>query len=107
MKQKQPIGKFSALLRRYGGIGSWYFLHLPKKLSKDLANITESNKRPFRSVKVFCEAKNGVSKDVVSWETSVFYDKKRGTYLLPVKKEIRTKLSIDDKSLVSTRISLL
>lgn len=104
---KQFVGEFSAALRSHGGPGSWYFLDLPKIICHDLEVMTRPNKKAFRTIKVFCEAQNRLKTTKVTWETSVFYDKKLDIYLLPVKKQVRTRLSIDDGDEVNTIISLV
>lgn len=42
--------------------------------------------------------------DGVKWETAIWYDSKKTTYLLPIKSEIRKKL--DFESLLDIKISI-
>ena len=63
--------------------GSWHFVSLPADDADDIAEQCGSRARGFGSVPV--DATIGATR----WSTSIFPDKKRGTYLLPVKKAVR------------------
>jgi Domain of unknown function (DUF1905) len=64
--------------------GSWHFVSLPPDDADDI--VEQAGGRPgrgFGSVPV--DAAIGKTR----WSTSIFPDKKRGTYVLPVKKAVR------------------
>lgn len=63
---------------------SWFFVSLPEDAT-DQIDETIPDKAGFGSVPV--EVTIGGS----TWKTSVFPDAKRGTFVLPVKKAVRTK----------------
>jgi hypothetical protein len=42
----------------------------------------------------------------LAWDTAIWYDKKRETYLLPVKAEIRKKASITEDTDINISISI-
>jgi hypothetical protein len=42
----------------------------------------------------------------VKWETAIWYDSKKETYLLPIKSEIRKKLKMDFENLLEIKISV-
>ncbi|NNH74381.1 DUF1905 domain-containing protein [Nocardia uniformis] len=75
---------FSAELWEHHGSTSWYFISVPEEIADEIEELHGRNAGGFGSVRV----------DVViggsRWATSLFPDKKRGTYLLPVKKAVRT-----------------
>ena len=71
----------------YPGAAAWHFVSLPREYSDDL-KIIGGNKRGFGAVKVTVEV-NGIT-----WETSIFPDSKSGSYLLPLKKDIRNKAQL-------------
>lgn len=74
---------FTAKLWLAEGDASWHFVTLPEELADDIAEATP--RRPgFGSVRV------GVTIGGTTWTTSLFPDSKRGSYLLPVKKQVRT-----------------
>jgi Domain of unknown function (DUF1905) len=74
---------FRAELWRYDGPGGWYFLTLPQDLSAELRALSAGTRSAWGSLRV--AAQIGQSR----WETSLFPDKARGAYLLPVKAAIR------------------
>ena len=69
--------------------GSWHFLTLPEAQSAEigLEAAAAGPRRGFGSVRV--EARIGD----VAWRTSIF-PQKAGTYLLPVKAEVRRRAGI-------------
>ncbi len=78
---------FKAKLWRYeAATAAWHFVTLPKAVGDRLrrAVITFG----FGSIRVDAEV-NGVA-----WSTSVFPDKKSGSFLLPVKADVREKAKL-------------
>ena len=91
---------FSAELWRVQGADPWHFVSLPPEVSDDIRARFGAHVSRFGSVKV--EAVVGSTK----WGTSLFPDKSRGTYLLPVKKAVRIAEALEegDVATVSLRI---
>lgn len=75
---------FSALLWQYPGADGWHFVSVPAEISDDITDLTASIRRGFGSVRV------AVTVGSTTWRTSIFPDRKTGTYLLPMKKAVRT-----------------
>lgn len=75
--------RFGAEVWLYGPDGGWHFLTLPAEVSEEIEGRTYGQRRGFGSVRV------RVTIGATSWTTSVFPDKKRGAYVLPVKKDVR------------------
>ena len=92
---------FEAELWEWQGQAAWYFVSLPKEYYGEIKLISATTKRGFGSVRV--EAVIGKTK----WRTSIFPDNKSGSYLLPVKKEVRKSESIDAGEQISVKIRLL
>jgi hypothetical protein len=67
--------------------GSWHFITVPEAEAVEIRAHSLLNRGGFGSVKVEA-AINGVT-----WRTSVF-PQKSGGYLLPVKKEVRSRAGI-------------
>jgi len=65
-----------------GDPGSWHFLTVPARLSEDLA-LEAGPRTGFGSIRV------QVSIGSTTWHTSVFPDAATGSYVLPVKKQVR------------------
>lgn len=82
--------------------GSRYFVNVDQGSSQAIQALAASKPRKWRgSVKV--KATIGF----VSRETSIFPDKKSGTYLLPLKSAIRKELRIEEWSKVLVSLSLI
>ena len=66
-----------------GEVAAWHFVHVDKKLSGELKEKHGKVKRGFGSIPVKATIGN------TSWKTSIFPDKHSGTYLLPLKAQVR------------------
>jgi hypothetical protein len=77
--------RFNAPLWEWQAKAAWFFLTLPVEESGmiRMAANAGGKKRGFGSVRV----KATIGK--TSWNTSIFPNKKSGTYLLPVKADVR------------------
>ena len=80
--------------------GRWYFVTVPEEQSAEIKAHALGSPRGFGSVKV--EATIGD----VTWQTSVF-PLNSGGYLLPVKKEVRTKADLAAGNEVTIELELL
>ncbi|WP_022882446.1 DUF1905 domain-containing protein [Gryllotalpicola ginsengisoli] len=76
--------EFTAELYEWSARDNWFFMALPTEVS-DAITALPIIPGGWGSVKV--EATVGH----VTWNTSVFPDDKRGTFVLPVKKEVRAR----------------
>jgi hypothetical protein len=80
---------------------SWTFVSLPVEASEEIRDLTGGARRGFGSVRV--RATIGGS----SWTTSVFPDSKRGCYLLPVKRAVRTAEALDAGDTATVTVELV
>jgi hypothetical protein len=81
--------------------GTWYFITLPKKQSKEIKELFgEPFRRGWGSVPV------QVTIGSTSWKTSIFPDKIANAYLLPVKAEVRKKENITSNKPLAYRIEI-
>ena len=85
----------------YPGPAAWHFISLPKKEAKIIRENFSAISRGFGSLKV------EVTIGQTSWKTSIFPDKKHDTYVLPLKKDIRTKENIKLDQTVTFTIKIL
>ena len=76
---------FDAELWEHDGDAAWHFLTLPFDVSDAIDAATEGMRRGFGSVRV------DVRIGATAWSTSVFPDKGRESYVLPVKAEVRRR----------------
>ncbi|MBW3567141.1 MAG: DUF1905 domain-containing protein [Proteobacteria bacterium] len=90
---------FDATTWEWTGKGAWTFVTLPEETAQDIRYFT-GPRRGFGSVRV--EATLGKSR----WKTSVFPDRKRNSYLLPLKAAVRKaeKVRTGDTVKVSLRL---
>jgi Domain of unknown function (DUF1905) len=91
---------FRAKLWQYDGPGAWYFVSLPPDVADDIrARFGGPQASSFGSIKVEAAVRE------TRWTTSLFPDKTRRTYLLPIKKAVRVaeNLEIGDVTTISLR----
>lgn len=79
----------------YPGMAGWHFLSVPKRQSQEIKKEFDTMKRGWGSLPVL------VTVGKTSWRTSIFPDTKTGTYLLPLKAEVRKKEGIYAKEIIS------
>ena len=94
-----PRYQFTAPLWLYPGEGSWYFVTVPEDISDDISALTAGRRKGFGSVRV------SVTVGGSTWQTSVF-PSKSGSYILPVKKAIRTAENLIEDSPVVAELEL-
>ncbi len=94
------IYTFSSEVLVYPGMGGWRFLALPKSEAALIKATFGKQAKGWGSLPV------SVSLGKSKWETSIFPDKKSGTYLLPLKAKIRKAEGILDHSRVSFTLKL-
>jgi hypothetical protein len=99
--EPDPTGRFefTAEVWRWEGNAAWHFVSLPFEVSDDIEAAFGHRAAGFGSIKV--EVRIGSS----TWRTSLFPDTKRATYVLPVKKAVRTAERLEEGS--SAEIELL
>lgn len=90
--------KFKAKLWIYEAPAPWYMITVPLKESSEIKKVFGHLHRGWGSIPVSVQIKGSI------WKTSIFWEKK-GTYILPVKKEIRVKEKITNGNMLE--ISLL
>ena len=78
------MAAFTAELYEWESQGGWWFVDLPGELSDELEAEFGHRAAGFGSLRV------EVTVGATTWRTSVFPDKKKQTYVLPVKKAVRT-----------------
>lgn len=93
--------KTTAEVWLYPGMAAWHFISVPKTMTAKIKKQYEGLARGFGSLKV----KAIIGK--TSWKTSIFPDNKTGTYLLPLKAEVRKKENISAGKKVKFTIEIL
>ncbi len=90
--------EFTAVLFRWEGNAAWHFVGLPEDVTDEIDERWGQSAGGFGSVPV------EVSIGATTWQTSIFPDTKRGTFLLPVKKAVRTREKLEDGSSADVRL---
>lgn len=76
---------FKAVPWRYEGTAGWVFVSLPAELSVEIRELLKEEEQGWG--RLSATAKIGGTE----WQTAIWFDTKKGTYLLPLKAEIRKK----------------
>ncbi|MCA9389939.1 DUF1905 domain-containing protein [candidate division WWE3 bacterium] len=94
--------RFDSEVWLYPGNAAWHFATVPQEVSEEIKNMHGHMSRGFGSIRVT------VTIGVTTWQTSIFPDKKSGTYLLPLKAEVRKLegLSVGDDITLNLEIPL-
>lgn len=92
---------FDSEVWQYPGMAAWHFASLPKSDAADIKERHGGKRRGWGSLPV--SVRIGGSE----WKTSIFPDKKSGTYILPIKADIRSKEGIRAGCKVLITISIL
>ncbi len=81
-------------------MAGWHFLSVPKKQSEEIKTKFGGMKRGWGSLPIIATIKK------TSWKTSIFPDKKSGTYLLPLKALVRKREGILAQDKISFTIEI-
>ena len=96
MKSKQY--KFLQSIWKSSGKGAWYFVTIPNSISEEIrANFSEQEQGWGR-----LKAKAKINQ--TQWNTSVWFDTKLSSYILPIKSDIRRKESLTEGSEVNVEL---
>ena len=91
---------FRAELWHYPEQSGWHFITLPPDLAEQLKDESAPFRKGFGSVKVSASIAGQ------RWSTSLFPDSKSNSYVLPVKKAIRTAAGIQAGDEVDVEVDL-
>jgi len=94
------IFTFTSKIVVYPGAAAWHFLPIPRKEGAEIKEKFGKRARGWGSLPVT------VTIGKLKWDTSIFPDKKSGTYLLPLKAQIRKKGEIYDEDTVTFVLKL-
>lgn len=70
---------------KHNSPGGWYFISLPETISKEIRENLKWQEEGWGRMKASAEIGE------YKWDTAIWFDTKRGTYILPIKAEIRKK----------------
>jgi hypothetical protein len=85
---------------RYPGKSGWHFATIPKNDAEEIKFSYTAPRRGFGAIPV------QVTIGSTTWKTSIFPDKD-GTFLLPLKKEVRIREGIEDGDTLTIVLSII
>jgi hypothetical protein len=91
---------FSAKVWKSGGFGGWYFVTLPKELSVKIRKEFWTQEEGWGRLKAIAYIGN------TEWKTAIWFDTKKGSYLLPVKTSVRKEENIDVEDNITVAIKI-
>ncbi len=84
----------------YPGMAAWYFAYVDKKQSETIKKKHTTKTRGFGSIRV------KVTLGKTKWNTSIFPDKHSGSYVLPLKSQVRRAEGIDAGDSISFTLEI-
>jgi len=84
-----------------GESANWHFVPITKKIGQEIRETYGKSRRGFGAIKV------EVTIGQTTWLTSMFPDKFSGSYILPLKAEVRKKEEIEANEKVKFTIKLV
>ncbi|MCM2281417.1 MAG: DUF1905 domain-containing protein [Bdellovibrionaceae bacterium] len=89
---------FRAKVWRFQGSAGWFFVTLPKTLSKTIRQNHGISEEGWGRLKTTAQIGE------TQWNTAIWYDTKAEGYLLPIKAAVRKREKIETNSRVSVRL---
>ena len=83
--------EFASAPWHYKAPGGWYFISVPEDVSKEIRENLKWQEEGWGRLKITAEIGS------IRWKTSIWFDTKRGTYLLPLKADVRKKEKIENE----------
>jgi hypothetical protein len=85
----------------YPGLGGWHFVTLPRNRAKEIKMHVGGIRRGWGSLPVT------VTIGRTTWKTSIFPDSKSGSYVLPVKADVREKENLEAGDTVALKLEVM
>ncbi|WP_035483138.1 DUF1905 domain-containing protein [Gaetbulibacter saemankumensis] len=89
---------FSAKIWQHNAPGGWHFTSVPNFISKEIRENLKWQEEGWGRMKAIAEIGSK------RWETAIWFDTKRNTYILPIKAEIRKKLNLTTNDMIHLTI---
>ena len=91
--------EFTAPLFKWSG-GNWFFVALPQEAAAEARFEAAGLRGGFGSIKVIASVGGS------EWKTSLFPDRERDTFLLPMKKTVREAEQLDEGDAVDVALDV-
>lgn len=92
---------FTTTLWMHHGEAAWHFASLPSEVADEIAEVTAGPRKGFGSVRV--KATIGDT----TWSTSIFPDATSNSYVLPIKKSVRSSEALAEGARLQIHLDLL
>lgn len=92
--------RFRSALWMHTGEAAWHFVTLPTDVADEIDDLTAGTRRGFGSVRVIATIGS------TTWNTSIFPDSTSESFVLPVKKQVRTREDVSDGETVEVALRL-
>lgn len=89
---------FTGQVWRWKGDSPWHFVSLPENVADEVEDLSQGMTGGFGSVPVEVRAQD------FTWQTSLFPDKASGTYMLPLKKQVREHVGCEEGSAITVTL---
>lgn len=93
--------RFRAVLWMHAGDAAWHFVTLPSDIADEIDDLTTATRGGFGSVRVTATI------GATTWSTSLFPDTATGSFVLPVKKQVRSLEEVQDGDPVDVTLGLV
>jgi hypothetical protein len=80
---------------------TWTFVSLPTEASEEIRDLAGGVRRGFGSLRVW------VTVGGSTWKTSIFPDSSRGSYVVPIKRAVRTAEALDAGDIATVIVELI
>lgn len=94
------IYSFTSPIWRYHAPEAWYFITLPADITEELEARFGKRKRAWATLPVRVTVGN------TTWDTSLFADKQRAAFLLPIKVQVRKQERLVDDAPVDVSLTV-
>ncbi len=84
-----------------GDMAAWHFVTLTKKIGQEIKETYGKSAKGFGSLPVM------VTVGATTWKTSIFPDRRVGSYLLPLKAKVRKAEDIEAGDVITFSVTLL
>lgn len=92
--------EFTTSVWRHPSPGGWYFVSLPIEFSEEIRQNMKWQEEGWGKMKSKAKIRETL------WDTAIWYDTKLGTYILPLKADIRKKEKIEIGNILDVEITL-
>ena len=81
---------FTAELWLSPGKGAWWFVSVPTQMSEEIRSTMQHLEGGWGRLHVSAQV------GATTWRTAIWFDTKRGTYLLPIKAHVRKQQGLEN-----------